>query len=61
LLISIGYISLGIVLFGLCVKFFAVLPGGIMDWHCMSKLFNERRRALLAKKETPWHESLLIR
>jgi Ni/Fe-hydrogenase subunit HybB-like protein len=61
LLMSIGYIAFGITLFGLCVRFFAVLPGAMKDWNRMSKLFNERRRALNADKETPWHESLLIR
>jgi Ni/Fe-hydrogenase subunit HybB-like protein len=32
-LISLGYISLGIVGFGLAVKFFAVLPGDNHDWN----------------------------
>lgn len=61
LLMSIGYIALGITLFGLAVRFFAVLPGEMKDWNRMSKLFNEHLRALKAKKGTPWHESLLIR
>jgi Ni/Fe-hydrogenase subunit HybB-like protein len=43
LLMSIGYIALGIVAFRLVVKFFAVLPGDIKEWNYM---FNVRRRSL---------------
>jgi Ni/Fe-hydrogenase subunit HybB-like protein len=61
LLISIGYISLALALFGIAVKFFAVLPGELGDWNQMSKLFSERYRKLRANKETPWLASLLTR
>jgi Ni/Fe-hydrogenase subunit HybB-like protein len=37
-LMSIGYIALGIVAFGLAVKYFAVLPGTVEDWNQMSRL-----------------------
>lgn len=42
LLMTIGYISLGIVAFRLAVKYFAILPGEIKDWNEMFTL--ERRR-----------------
>jgi hypothetical protein len=42
-LMSIGYIALGIVAFGLAVKYFAVLPGAIEDWNQMSRLVHWRR------------------
>jgi Ni/Fe-hydrogenase subunit HybB-like protein len=61
LLITIGYISLGMAAFGIAVKYFAVLPGEISDWNRMSKIFREKRRAPKAKKETPWLVSLLTR
>jgi Ni/Fe-hydrogenase subunit HybB-like protein len=61
LLISIGYMSLGVVAFGIAVRYFAVLPGEVSDWNRMSQLFGEHRRALRAKKETSWLEYLLIR
>ena len=43
LLMTLGYISLGIVAFGLAVKYFAVLPGEIKDWNYMFKLVRQRR------------------
>ena len=61
LLISIGYISLVLAVFGLAVKYFAVLPGELSDWNQMSKLFSEHYRKLRSNKETPWLASLLTR
>ncbi|HTR25237.1 MAG TPA: Ni/Fe-hydrogenase cytochrome b subunit [Terriglobales bacterium] len=43
LLMTIGYISLGIFAFGLAVKYFAVLPGDIEDWNYMFRLVRQRR------------------
>jgi len=43
LLMTIGYISLGVVAFGLAVKYFAVLPGEVKDWNYMFKLVRQRR------------------
>ena len=37
LLMTIGYISLGIVAFRLAIKYFAVLPGDIAEWNYMFK------------------------
>jgi Ni/Fe-hydrogenase subunit HybB-like protein len=37
LLMTIGYISLGIVAFQLAIKYFAVLPGDIAEWNYMFK------------------------
>jgi Ni/Fe-hydrogenase subunit HybB-like protein len=45
LLMTIGYISLGIVGFRLAVKYFAILPGEIKDWNEMSTLARHRRPA----------------
>jgi len=42
-LMSMGYIALGIVAFGLAVKYFAVLPGAVADWNQMSRLGHWRR------------------
>ena len=61
LLISIGYISLALAVFGIAVKYFAVLPGDRGDWNQMSKNFSEKYRKLRANKETPWLASLLTR
>ncbi len=58
LLMTVGYISLGIVGFGLAVKYFAVLPGEIQDWNYMFRLVQQRRQAAQSKGETPWPESL---
>ena len=41
LLISVGYIALGICGFGVTVKYFAVLPGEIKDWNHMFRLARE--------------------
>jgi Ni/Fe-hydrogenase subunit HybB-like protein len=46
-LISLGYIALGICAFRLAVRYFAVLPGGIEDWNYMFRLWHERRAAAL--------------
>ena len=46
LLMSIGYIALGIVGFGLAVKYFAVLPGEIKDWNYMFRLVRPAPRAV---------------
>jgi len=43
LLISVGYIALGVSAFSLAVKYFAVLPGEIGDWNYMFKLVRKRR------------------
>src|SRR5271166_5130804 len=58
LLMTIGYISLGIAAFGIAVKCFAVLPGEIKDWNYMFRLVRQRRQAAQSKGETPWPESL---
>lgn len=42
-LMTVGYIALAITGFGLAVKYFAVLPGEIEEWHYMSKLARFRR------------------
>lgn len=44
LLMTIGYMSLGVVAFGVAVRYFAVLPGKLNDWNRMSQLFCARRR-----------------
>ena len=61
LLMTIGYISLGIVGFGLAVKYFAVLPGDIEDWNHMFRVVRLRRAAAKAKGETSWPASLSTR
>ncbi len=58
LLMTIGYISLGVVAFGLAVKYFAILPGEIKDWNYMFRLVRARRAT---KGETPWPASLSTR
>ncbi len=58
LLMTVGYIALGIAAFGLAVKYFAVLPGEIQDWNYMFRLVRQRRQAAQSKGETPWPESL---
>jgi len=49
LLMTIGYISLGIVAFRLAVKYFAILPGEIKDWNEMFTI--ERRRLASASAQ----------
>ena len=44
LLMTIGYMSLGVVAFGVAVRYFAVLPGEISDWNYMFKLIRRRRK-----------------
>jgi Ni/Fe-hydrogenase subunit HybB-like protein len=61
LLISIGYISLVLAVFGIAVKYFAVLPGELREWNQMSQVFSERYRKLRTNKDTSWLESLLTR
>jgi len=61
LLMSIGYISLGIVAFNLAVKYFAVLPGDIKDWNYMFRLVRRRRAAARSEGEAPWPASLSTR
>jgi len=61
LLMTVGYISLGIAAFGLAVKYFAVLPGEIKDWNYMFRLVRQRRQAAQSKGEIPWRESLSTR
>ena len=58
LLMTVGYISLGIAAFGLAVKYFAVLPGEIQDWNYMFRLVRQRRQAAQSRGGTPWPESL---
>src|SRR5271157_3027012 len=43
LMMTIGFISLGIVGFGCAVKYFAILPGEIKDWNYMFTLAKRRR------------------
>src|SRR5271165_7409424 len=61
LLMTVGYIALGIAAFGLAVKYFAVLPGEIKDWNYMFRLVRQRRQAAQSKGEIPWRESLSTR
>jgi len=61
LLMTVGYISLGILAFGLAVKYFAVLPGEIEDWNYMLRHVRPRHAAAGSKGETPWPASLLTR
>ena len=44
-LMTIGYIALAIVVFGIGVNYLAVLPGEINDWNYMFKLIRRRRQA----------------
>src|SRR5271165_7078673 len=46
LLMTVGYIALGIVAFALAVKYFAVLPGEIKDWNYLFRLVRQRRQAV---------------
>jgi Ni/Fe-hydrogenase subunit HybB-like protein len=57
-LMTVGYISLGILAFGLAVKYFAILPGEIEDWHHMFRVVRQRRAEAKLKGETSWPESL---
>ena len=57
-LMTVGYISLGILAFGLAVKYFAILPGEIEDWHHMFRVVRQRRSEAKLKGETSWPESL---
>jgi Ni/Fe-hydrogenase subunit HybB-like protein len=43
LLMSGGYIALGIFAFGLAIKYFAVLPGEVKEWNYMFRLVRQRR------------------
>jgi len=61
LLMTVGYIALGIVGFALAVKYFAVLPGDIADWNYMFKLVRPSRQAPGSEGETPWPASLSTR
>jgi len=61
LLMSVGYIALGITAFGLAVKYFAVLPGEIKDWNYMFRLVRARRQAVARKGAEPWPASLSTR
>jgi hypothetical protein len=63
-LMAIGYISLGIVAFVLTVKYFAVLPGDMNDWHQMSRLAHWRHpeaRSAPSDGGTRWPASLSTR
>jgi len=57
-LMTVGYIALGIVTFGLAVKYFAVLPGEIGEWNYMFRLVRGRRAAARPEGETQWPASL---
>jgi len=61
LLMTIGYIALGVACFGLAVKYFAVLPGEIKDWSCMFRVVRQRRESAQPKGEKPWRASLSTR
>ena len=61
LLMTLGYISLGIVGFAVAVKYFAVLPGDMEDWNHMFRVVRLRRATARAKGETPWPASLSTR
>jgi len=61
LLMTIGYIALGIAAFGLAVKYFAILPGEIKDWNYMFRLVRARRQAATSEGEKPWPASLSTR
>jgi Ni/Fe-hydrogenase subunit HybB-like protein len=54
LLMAIGYIALGIVGFGIGVKYFAVLPGEISDWNYMFKVIRRRRQTRPLAGEPTW-------
>jgi len=56
-LMTVGYISLGIVAFAIVVKFFAVLPGENEDWNYMFRLARGRRGAAEPEGETLWPAS----
>jgi len=56
-LMTVGYISLGIVAFGLAVKYFAVLPGEIEDWNYMFRFVRAHRARPRSEGETPWPAS----
>jgi len=57
LLMTVGYISLGIAAFGLAMKYFAVLPGDIAEWNYMFRYVRARRAAVRAEGETTWPAS----
>jgi Ni/Fe-hydrogenase subunit HybB-like protein len=44
-LMTVGYIALGVAAFELAVKFFAVLPAETAEWHHLFKLVGRRRAA----------------
>jgi Ni/Fe-hydrogenase subunit HybB-like protein len=56
-LMTIGYISLGILAFVLAVKYFAVLPGEIEDWNYMFRFVRARRASPRSEGETTWPAS----
>jgi len=58
LLMTVGYMALGIAAFSLAVKYFAVLPGEIKDWNHMFRLVRQRRAAAISGGEKPWPASL---
>ena len=45
LLMTIGYIALGVAAFGIAVKYFAILPGDLAQWNHMFTLARRRRLA----------------
>lgn len=47
ILMTLGYVSLGIAAFGVAVKCFAVLPGEIAEWRYVHRLARTRRRAAI--------------
>src|SRR5271165_1271846 len=57
LLMTVGYIALGIVAFDLAVKYFAVLPGEIEEWNHMFRLVRPLRlrawRGASARRAAP--------
>ena len=61
LLMTVGYISLGIVAFRLATKYFAVLPGDIAEWNYMFKLSRRLRPEDGPGGQSQWPASQLTR
>jgi Ni/Fe-hydrogenase subunit HybB-like protein len=60
-LMAIGYIALGIMVFLLAVKYFAVLPGEIKDWNYMFRPISKRQPANQSEGGSRWPASLSTR
>jgi Ni/Fe-hydrogenase subunit HybB-like protein len=57
LLMTVGYISLGIAAFGLAIKYFAVLPGDVEEWNYMFKVSHRLRPEDRPEGERQWPAS----